>query len=378
MIMTPRPDIRVGPVGAGLGGSMTVLVLIGVGLLVEGPLASLAAGGSGGADGGPPNDDCINAIVGLEGDPPIAFSNVGATTDGPPDCSTNRDIWYRYQALNDKLVTVSLCDSSYDTHLSVYDGGVCPPSVLLECNDNSPDCFPPTRSELTFVSAAGGEYLIRVGGFGSQTGAGTLEITAVALPGINDECIQAIEIFDGETPFNTTGSTDSSPGLPEACAAENGTLNFGFDIWFTYVATCSGTLTVNQCDVDYDGRMAVYRNHNCPPSDDELAGCNDDACGAASGAIVSVSVECGELLTFRVGGWDAAGSGVLLITCDGGPCEDPCPWDVDDSGGVGILDLLALLAAWGSDPGGPPDFDGDGTVGILDLLTLLANWGACA
>ncbi len=56
----------------------------------------------------------------------------------------------------------------------------------------------------------------------------------------------------------------------------------------------------------------------------------------------------------------------------------PCPADLDADGSVGILDLLALLAAWGSDPGGPPDFDGDGTVGILDLLALLANWGPCA
>ena len=54
-----------------------------------------------------------------------------------------------------------------------------------------------------------------------------------------------------------------------------------------------------------------------------------------------------------------------------------CPWDLDGDGSVGILDLLTLLAAWGTDPGGPPDFDGDGTVGILDLLTLLANWGPC-
>ncbi len=55
-----------------------------------------------------------------------------------------------------------------------------------------------------------------------------------------------------------------------------------------------------------------------------------------------------------------------------------CPADLNGDGSVGILDLLALLAAWGSDPGGPPDFDGDGNVGILDLLTLLADWGACA
>jgi hypothetical protein len=56
---------------------------------------------------------------------------------------------------------------------------------------------------------------------------------------------------------------------------------------------------------------------------------------------------------------------------------DPCPWDLGDDGSVGIGDLLALLAAWGTNPGGPPDFNGDGTVGIADLLALLANWGPC-
>ncbi|MCZ6611021.1 MAG: hypothetical protein O6941_00170, partial [Planctomycetota bacterium] len=64
----------------------------------------------------------------------------------------------------------------------------------------------------------------------------------------------------------------------------------------------------------------------------------------------------------------------VIGTVEGG---DPCPWDLNGSGDVGILDLLALLAAWGPNPGDPADFDGDGIVGILDLLTLLANWGAC-
>ncbi|MCZ6542746.1 MAG: PKD domain-containing protein, partial [Planctomycetota bacterium] len=69
----------------------------------------------------------------------------------------------------------------------------------------------------------------------------------------------------------------------------------------------------------------------------------------------------------------ASGSAYLFDAATPGKC----PWDLDASGSVGILDLLALLAVWGTDPGGPPDFDGDGTVGILDLLTLLANWGPC-
>lgn len=54
-----------------------------------------------------------------------------------------------------------------------------------------------------------------------------------------------------------------------------------------------------------------------------------------------------------------------------------CPWDLDQSGTVGINDFLDLLAAWDSNPGGPPDFDGDGTVGITDFLDLLSHWDDC-
>ncbi|MCH8166171.1 MAG: hypothetical protein IH889_11235, partial [Planctomycetes bacterium] len=87
--------------------------------------------------------------------------------------------------------------------------------------------------------------------------------------------------------------------------------------------------------------------------------------------------------------------GITTYTCAGdlGPFGDlhwlqilrgnvgggqPCPWDLNDSSDVGILDLLTLLAAWGPCPAPcPPDFDGSGTVDIFDLLTLIANWGAC-
>ena len=62
---------------------------------------------------------------------------------------------------------------------------------------------------------------------------------------------------------------------------------------------------------------------------------------------------------------------VLLNQCDF------CPADLDDNNMVGTTDLLALLAAWGTDPGGPPDFDDDQNVGVTDLLFLLSLWGQC-
>jgi len=55
----------------------------------------------------------------------------------------------------------------------------------------------------------------------------------------------------------------------------------------------------------------------------------------------------------------------------------PCPGDVDGDGTVGINDFLALLAAWGPNPGHPADIDGDGVVGIADFLALLGGWGNC-
>jgi hypothetical protein len=53
---------------------------------------------------------------------------------------------------------------------------------------------------------------------------------------------------------------------------------------------------------------------------------------------------------------------------------DPCPYDCDDSGDVGITDFLTMLSDWGGPS--PCDFDGGG-VGITDFLDLLAHWGPC-
>ena len=57
-----------------------------------------------------------------------------------------------------------------------------------------------------------------------------------------------------------------------------------------------------------------------------------------------------------------------------------CPWDLDDSGDVGVKDLLFLLGAWGPCPKKGDclaDFDISGDVGVKDLLVLLGNWGPC-
>ncbi len=51
------------------------------------------------------------------------------------------------------------------------------------------------------------------------------------------------------------------------------------------------------------------------------------------------------------------------------------PADVNGDGVVDVLDLLAILAAWGQ-AGGVEDINGDGIVDVLDLLAVLAAWGS--
>jgi len=73
----------------------------------------------------------------------------------------------------------------------------------------------------------------------------------------------------------------------------------------------------------------------------------------------------------------------IMVKIDMGAYEFRCPEDIDPSstgnvgdGIVGVGDLLALLAAWGSCEGCIEDINGDDEVNVTDLLLLLAAWSA--
>jgi hypothetical protein len=69
------------------------------------------------------------------------------------------------------------------------------------------------------------------------------------------------------------------------------------------------------------------------------------------------------------------GSGAAPLV-DMGAYESQCSsCDLDGNCRVDTVDFFALLAQWGSNPGGPPDFDGNGDVDVLDFFLLIANWG---
>jgi len=259
------------------------------------------------------NDDCLDAIPAYDGSTP--FSNLGATTDGPDEpgicdffgyTQIDSDIWFSYTASASGILTVSLCGSSYDTKMAVYDGPACPVTgSAIACNDD----FCDLQSEVSLPVVVGNPYLIRIGGYGGAQGSGILTISVG--PYENDDCAFAAPAYDGTTPFSNFGATTDGPDEPGRCDF-SGDTQIASDVWYLYQALSTGGVTVSLCGSDYDTKMAVYEGPSCPTTASAIA-CNDDACGLQSE--LTFFARGGDLYLIRIGGYlGEQGSGTLTIT----------------------------------------------------------------
>ena len=125
----------------------------------------------------------------------------------------------------------------------------------------------------------------------------------------NDACVDALLVGDGDVVYSNVDAV--SDLLSGSCAAYN-------DIWFRYVASCTGILTLSTCNlVDYDSYLGCFSGWNC--GDLAALGCNDDSDGCANySSYLQIQVTAGEPYLIQVGGWDeySIGGGTLSIECD--------------------------------------------------------------
>ncbi len=149
----------------------------------------------------------------------------------------------------------------------------------------------------------------------------------------NDDCMNAIAIGQVEDePFSTEMATTDGPAHPNDCTSAGASPDTLWkDVWYLFTADFTGTCAFSTCSsASFDTKIAIYGTTNCPVSDDDLIGCNEDGpgCGGAT-SFATFEVVDGMSYLLRLGGWG-----------DGGPGEE----------GTGSFDVLEY-----NPPPGPPN-----------------------
>jgi len=327
------------------------------------------------------NDDCADAVdVSAAGT--FAGTLVNATNDGSASCgssATNADVWYTYTAPACGTLTVTTCgshdmngtDSGIDSVLSLHEacGG-----TLLACNDDwyadyctGSDAGTPRDSVVFTPVAAGQTILIRVSHFGATlTGPFLLNVSSSTTLS-NDTCATPRVLGAGDTPFCTSGATTDGPVNP-ACRTP---LN---DVWYRYVATCEGRVTVSTCTgASFDTVLTAYNTTQCSDlTDANVLECNDDAGCGVSGLQSSITffARTGSAYLIRLGGYQGAtGSGVVTVTCN------PCPCDFNGDHFLNSQDFFDFLSCFFGAPcpvGSSADVNADSFVNSQDFFDFLS------
>jgi len=121
----------------------------------------------------------------------------------------------------------------------------------------------------------------------------------------NDLCGNALWITDGTYAYSTIEAGRELGVLN----CQSWTSGNAPDIWYHYVASCTGTVTFSLCDSDYDSNLRAW---------DACGGttlaCNDDFCGNFA-AQLSLPVVAGEDYLIQVSGFNGQyGSGNMVVT----------------------------------------------------------------
>jgi len=290
----------------------------------------------------PANDECPDALPVESGATP--FDSAGATTDGPDEptrcdysgnTQVDADVWFCHEAACTGDLTVSLCESNYDTKMAVYPGCTCPTrEAAIACNDDWCGASG-LQSEITIPVTAGQSYLIRVGGYSGSTGSGTLSITCT-------ECTVDADCDDGNLCTDDVCRNGRCEAVYKSC--DDGDL-----------------CTIDDCSPS-TGCV------NAPIVCDDRNACTTGSCNPMTGACEMTPISCDDGDPCTVDSCDPVTgcvndpSGTPNTDCDGNGIEDAC----DLAGGAPDCNANGILDACDR----PGDADGDGLISLADYGLL--------
>jgi hypothetical protein len=213
--------------------------------------------------------------------------------------------------------TISTCGAAthFDTVLHMRTtcapGVPSPPSVEVACVD---DACPNSSGQIlasrfTTTVTAGTPYYIIVDGYDGASGAFRLKVE----PPSSGTCSQPIVLPAAGGVFN--GTTAGTGALAGACAAGSAAAP---EVVYQWTAATSGSAVFETCGAGTNFDTVVYLREGVCASGTQ-AGCNDDACANATGAMrasrLTRQVTAGESYFLVVDGYNgAAGTYTLRVT----------------------------------------------------------------
>jgi hypothetical protein len=247
-----------------------------------------------------------DVITGLGG---FNFDNTLATTGAQGQTESlclaynttglTNDVWFTWTAPYTGALQIETCNgATVDTKIAAYPGNTCPAAgSALACNDD----FCGLQSHILIPVTSGNAYVIQVGNFPGANGTvGTFTLVQPPPPPANDTCTAPMTVVGtGSFPYDNTSATTGPEGQAEAACNVGGVTTVAADIWFTWVATFSGTARVATCNgTTANTKIAAYAGAGCPTAGSALA-CNDDVCGTQSQ--IDFTVTQGSSYTLQIG-----------------------------------------------------------------------------
>lgn len=250
---------------------------------------------------GPANDDFANAEAitcggSYSGDTSVASLDEDDAPDGGGADVDSPNLWYSFTGSGTpQTVTLSLCQSLYDTSVLVYTG-TSGNLTLVGANDDG--CGLTTRSYLNFNSDGTTTYYITVEGYDPTSyGEFTMEVTCadVQEPAVaNQTCLLALAVEVDGTDLLSDNSFGDVTATQPTCDL------FGSiqDVWFSFEAPASGsvdcsvsngTMTSSNFNV-YSGTCGALTAWPDACNNNQASGATESLTGLTSGELYYVQV----------------------------------------------------------------------------------------
>ncbi len=263
------------------------------------------------------NDDCSVADV-IGGFGIWTFNTVGASISGFSGGSActaagsldlGPDLFWQWTATTSSDVEIKLEGSLYDTKLNVHTGTACA-ATCVAYNDDAYGLD--SAVTLTGVSV-GDTFVIQIGGYGGNSGLGTLTID-LPPPTPNDDCSTATAISDlGTWAFDTSGATSSAFGGGGSCYTD-----INRDIFYQWTTTTSGDFTIDTEGSLFDTKINVHTGVGCAAT---CLAWDDDSGTLLLSKVVVQGLSAGDTLLIQVGGFGTMlGAGFLNVATWVDPC----------------------------------------------------------